>query len=71
VYPEYVSSTIENEADSNDPKTRWFIGSDYASCQHRSYACSLRQGRRNVQGNISTLPATKSDVEIEDTRNSK
>jgi hypothetical protein len=71
VYPECVSSIVEDEADPNDPETRWFAGGDCASCQHRSYACSLRQGRRNVQGNVSTLPAAESDVEMEDTRDSK
>ena len=75
MYPECVSSTVEDEADPNDPETRWFAGGDCASCQHRSYACSLRQGRRNVQGSVSTPPAAaaaiESDVEMEDAHDSQ
>jgi len=75
VYPECVSSTVNNDDDPNDPETRWFAQGDYASCQHRSYACSLRQGRRNVLDNVSTPPAAavavESDVEMEDARDSQ
>jgi hypothetical protein len=70
VYPQCVSSPVEDGADPNDPETRWFAGGDCASCQHRSYPCSLRQGRRNVLGAVPTPPTapveSESDEEMED-----
>ena len=67
VYPECVSSPVEDDADPNNPETRWFAKGDCASCQHRSAACSLRQGRFDVFGNPSTpsVPAPEeSDTEM-------
>ena len=32
VYPECVSSTVEDGADPNDSETRWFAGGGCASC---------------------------------------
>lgn len=56
---------MEDGAYPNDPETRWFAGGDCASCQHRSYPCSLRQGRRNVLGGGTTPPRVRVDSDTE------
>ena len=63
---------VDADGDPNDSETRWYARGDCACCQHRSYACSLRAGRRDIHGNIIT-PRTSAarlrqgdDVEMED-----
>jgi hypothetical protein len=44
IYPECVSVPLEEDADLNDPETRWLMKGACMNCHHRSYTnCSCRE----------------------------